>query len=69
MTPLHLRLKALRRAAGHTQASLAEAVGVRQATISDMENGRSRRVDLDTLDRIAKELGVKAGELFEQTRR
>jgi len=69
MAPTHLRLKQHRNAAGLTQEALAERVGVRQATISDLENGRSRRIDLDVLDRIAKVLGVKPGELFEQTRR
>ena len=65
MTPLVLNLKSHREKAGLTQAELAKAVGVRQATISDLETGKSRRVELDLLERLAKVLGVKAPALLE----
>jgi transcriptional regulator with XRE-family HTH domain len=67
MTPLVLNLKFHREKARLTQAELAKAAGVRQATISDLETGKSRRVELDLLDRLAKVLGVKAPALFEYT--
>ena len=69
VTPVILRLRELRDAAGLTQRQLAAKVGIRQATISDLENGHSQRIDLSLVDRLAKVLGVKPGELFEQTRR
>lgn len=64
MTPIVLRLKELRQLAGFTQEGLAAAVGVRQATISDLENNRSRRIELDLIDRLAKVLKVDPGALL-----
>jgi transcriptional regulator with XRE-family HTH domain len=65
MTPLVLNLRSYREKAGLSQAELAKAVGVRQATISDLETGKSRRVELDLLERLAEALGVKAPALLE----
>ena len=67
MTPLILRLKQLRRAAGLTQAQLAEKVGVYQGTISDHERGKATRIDLSLIERLAEALGVEPGELFRRT--
>ena len=66
MTPLVLRLKQLRKAAGLTQAQLAEKVGVYQGTISDHERGKATRIDLSLIERLAETLGVEPGELFER---
>ena len=66
MTPLVLRLKQLRKAAGLTQAQLAEKVGVYQGTISDHERGKATRIDLSLIERLAEALGVEPGELFER---
>jgi transcriptional regulator with XRE-family HTH domain len=66
MTPLVLNLKFHREKSRLTQAELAKAAGVRQATISDLETGKSRRVELDLLERLANVLGVKAAALLEQ---
>ena len=66
VTPLTLRLRELREREELTQAQLAEKAGVRQATVSDLETGKTRRVDFDILERLAKALGVKnPGELLE----
>jgi DNA-binding Xre family transcriptional regulator len=65
MAPTRIRLKELREARGWTQLELAERAGVRQATISEMETGRAKRVGLDTLDRLARTLKVQPGELLE----
>ena len=64
MSPLQLRIKALRHERGLTQVQLAQLVGVRQATVNDLENNRSRRIDLDMLDRLATTLGVEVGAMF-----
>ena len=64
MSPLSLNLKHYREAAGLTQSELAKRVGVRQATISDLETGKSRRIELDLLEKLAKALGVKAAKLI-----
>ena len=55
---LRLRVRELREAAGLTQEELARRVGVRQATVSAMEQGAVRRVDLDVIERLAGALGV-----------
>jgi transcriptional regulator with XRE-family HTH domain len=64
MTPLTLKLKEYRERKGLSQAQLAKAVGVRQATISDLETGKSRRIELDVLDKLARVLGVKPAALL-----
>jgi transcriptional regulator with XRE-family HTH domain len=64
MSPLFLNIKHCREAAGLTQTELAKKAGVRQATISDLETGKSRRLELDLLERLAKALGVKAANLI-----
>lgn len=64
MSPL--RLRALREAAELSQEALATRVGARQATISDLERGKARRIDLALIDRLAAALGVEPGELFER---
>ena len=64
MTPIVLRLRALREAAGLTQAELATRAGTRRATVSDLETGKSGRITLELLDRLAKVLGVRPGDLF-----
>ncbi len=69
MTPLRFRIKELRGARGLSQAALAELVGVRQATINDLENGYSRRDTLALLEKLAQALGVEPGELFERERK
>jgi len=60
-----IRLKELREARGWTQLELAGRAGIRQATISEMETGRARRIGLDTIDRLARTLKVQPGELLE----
>lgn len=61
-----LALRKWRDAKGMTQVELAQQVKVRQATISDLETGRTRRIDLDLLTRIADVLDVEPGELLER---
>jgi transcriptional regulator with XRE-family HTH domain len=62
MTPVTLTLKRYRKLAKMTQAELAESVGVRQATISDLENGNSQRIDFDVLDALCAVLTKRIGE-------
>lgn len=51
------RLRAYRRAAGMTQAQVAELVGVNQSSVSDMERGASNPT-LWTLVAYAAAVGV-----------
>jgi transcriptional regulator with XRE-family HTH domain len=67
---LEINLRKYRERKGLSQTELGKLANVRQATISNLENGKGRRVDLDVLDRIAKVLGVKSTALLsEATRR
>lgn len=68
MTPLLLRLRQLREAAGLSQQQLADLVGTRQGTISDHERGKATRIDYDLIERLADALGVEPGELFERVK-
>lgn len=42
-----------------SQAELADAVGVRIATISDLERGESRRIEFDLLESLCDVLAAK----------
>lgn len=66
MTPLRIQVKALRVDRGLSQLELADAANVRQSLISEIENGQTKRISLDALDRIAKVLGVEPGSLLER---
>lgn len=65
MTPLRLRIKEFRLAKGWSQVELAAKAGIRRATISDMENGRTKGVDFESLERLAAALGVLPQALIE----
>ncbi|MBX9854085.1 MAG: helix-turn-helix domain-containing protein [Gemmatimonadaceae bacterium] len=71
MTPMQLsivNLRALRDRAGLTQVELAERAGTSERAINHLENGKTRRVDLDLLDRVARVLKVEPGELLKRQR-
>lgn len=64
MSPIRVRILELRVAKGWSQAELAVRAETRQATISDLETGKSRRVEIDLLERLAEALEVEPGELI-----
>lgn len=66
VTPISVQLRRHREAKGLSQQALGDLAGVRQATISELESGKTRRVDLDVLDRLCAALGVEPGELLER---
>ena len=61
---LQFQLRQAREKKGFTQQALARRVGVRQATISDLETGKSQRITFPLLERLARELGISPSELF-----
>lgn len=71
-TPRYDRLRALlveaRKAAGLTQACLAERLRRPQSFVSKYERGE-RRLDVVELLEVADSLGVKPAELIEQIQR
>ena len=50
---------------GFTQPRLADAVGVRQATISDIETHKAKTLRLTLLDKLAKVLNAQPHELLQ----
>jgi transcriptional regulator with XRE-family HTH domain len=63
MSDVGKRIARQRRAAGLTQADLAERVGVQPETISRIENGHNDP-SLDLLSRMSGHLGVRTEELL-----
>jgi transcriptional regulator with XRE-family HTH domain len=57
-------IAAARKATGRTQAEVAEKVGIETVSLSRIERGIVTP-GIPTLDRIARELGVALGQLFE----
>jgi len=57
-------LKKIREKRGLTQAVLADKVGVDRVTIARIESG-ARNPSMDLLQRLAKVLKVKVGDLLE----
>lgn len=49
---------------GLTQQALHDVTGVSITTISTIENGHTRRIDFDTLAKLAAALGVEPACLF-----
>ncbi len=58
------RVRALRRARGHSQETFADACGMDRTYISGIERGR-RNVGLRNIAVIAQALGISLSELFE----
>ena len=50
---------------GFTQQELAAAVGVRQATISDIETGKAKTLRLTLLDKLASVLRTEPFKLLQ----
>jgi transcriptional regulator with XRE-family HTH domain len=65
MTPVTLRVKELREALGWSQGELSRRSKVRQATISQIENGHAKSVSFDVLRRLARALHVDAAHLVD----
>ena len=60
------RIRTLRNEAGMTQAQLSEAVSIAPETMSRIERGRLQP-STDLVSLFASALGVKPGDLFENT--
>lgn len=64
VTPITLRVRALREAKGWSQVQLAERAVIRRATLSAIENGQTKGVDFETLEKLARALEVDPGYLI-----
>lgn len=61
-SPLGSLLRERRKAANHTQETLAEAIGISQETVSAIERGSSLDPRLATFQALAQELNMDVGE-------
>ena len=64
-TKVGIVLKGLREKKGLSQRALAAKAGVTQAYIAELESGARKNPTVATLQRLAKALKVKVGELLE----
>lgn len=69
VSPITLRLQELRERRKLSQAELARRSGVSQATVSRIEAGMTKGVDLATLERLADALGVSPRSLLRSSKR
>lgn len=65
LTVIRFRLREAREARTLTQAQLAERVGVRQATISDLETGKAKVLRLALLAALCAALDTTPADLIE----
>ena len=68
MTPVKIRLREVRKAAGFTQVQLARRSRMDQADISRIEKG-AKAISLDVLDRLCRALKCEPGDILVRTRR
>lgn len=66
VSPILVRLREVRQAAGLSQPALSRKAHVRQATISGLETGRIQRLDLAVLDRLCRALAISPAELLDR---
>lgn len=59
------RVRALRKAKGWSQEELAEHAGIHRTFVSQIERA-TKRSTIDTVDKVAKALGVRCGELLDE---
>ncbi len=64
MTPVMIRLREWRGRRGLSQKELADAAETQQETVSNLETGKTQRIEFDLLDRLAKALGCKPSDLI-----
>jgi transcriptional regulator with XRE-family HTH domain len=68
MSPITIRIKELREARGWSQRELSRQSGVRQATLSAIENGETAGIDFATLEQLAETFDLDAALLIVHTR-
>ena len=64
VSPITLRVRELREAKGWSQAELARRAGVQRVTVTLIENHRTKGVDFETLEKLARALEVDPGYLI-----
>lgn len=64
MSGFGARVKSLRKARGLTQGELARAIGIKQPSLSELEQGESKEPSAATLLAVARALQVSAEWLY-----
>ena len=64
MSPIAIKIQELREAAGLTQAGLADLAGTNQGTVSNLETGKTTRLDLPLLNRLCRALKCQPGDIL-----
>lgn len=62
---IRIRLKAVSADRGMMQKDLAALTGIRQPTLSAMNNNAAKHIPIDVLDKLCKALNCTPGELLE----
>ncbi|MBU5265720.1 helix-turn-helix domain-containing protein [Virgibacillus proomii] len=60
MKKIKIRLDEVLKEKGYTQAQLADAIGVRRATIHDLYHNKSKQIPIEVLTKIVNELNLKS---------
>ena len=68
MTPVEIRLREVRQAAGLTQAQLARKAKLAQGEISRIES-HATMISLDVLDRLCRALKCEPGDILVRRRK
>lgn len=66
MVPIAIKLKELREQRGWTQEELCKRSGIGRITVSRIENGHTKGIDFETLEKLAEALDVHPAVLIEQ---
>ena len=64
MTPVIIRLREWRERRGLSQEELADAAQTHQKTVSNLETGKTQRIEFDLLQRLADALRCKPKDLI-----
>lgn len=62
---IRIRLKAVSADKGIKQKDLVEMTGIRQPTLSAMNNNTAKHIPIGVLNKLCKVLDCQPGELFE----
>jgi len=60
------KIRLLRKENNISIRKLSEMTGLSKSTLSDIENNKSKKPTVDTIERIAKALQIPISELFEE---
>lgn len=64
---IRIKLKSLSADRGILQKKLVERTGIRQPTLSAMNNNSAKHIPIDVLDKLCRELKCQPGDLLEYT--